>query len=262
MTLTRSLLKIIGVYRFYLWWLRREVKNGSIPSHVGIILDGNRRWAYKHGYPPWLGHKFGAEKVEEVLRWCLSLGVKTVTLYAFSTENFKRPQREIEELFKLFQEKLLKLLSVREIHDYHVRVKFIGALELLPEELKGLIDEIESKTANYEEHWLNIALAYGGRREIIDAVRKIAKLVETGSLKPEEIDEELLQKFLYTAYLPNPEPDLIIRTSGEERLSGFLLWQSAYSELCFLEVYWPEFREIDLLRAIRVYQSRQRRFGR
>ncbi|MEM1569298.1 MAG: polyprenyl diphosphate synthase [Candidatus Bathyarchaeia archaeon] len=262
MTLIRSLLKIFGVYRFYLWWLKREVKNGSIPSHVGIILDGNRRWAYKHGYPPWLGHKFGAEKVEEVLKWCLNLGVKTVTLYAFSTENFKRPQREIEELFKLFQEKLVKLLSVREIHDYHVKVKFIGALELLPEELKELIDEIESKTANYEERWLNIALAYGGRREIVDAVRKIAKLVETGSLKPEEIDEELLQKFLYTAYLPNPEPDLIIRTSGEERLSGFLLWQSAYSELCFLEVYWPEFREIDLLRAIRVYQSRQRRFGR
>jgi len=261
MSLVRLLLKALGIYRIYLWWLRREVKNGNIPSHVGIILDGNRRWASKHGYPPWLGHRFGAEKVEEVLKWCLKLGVKTVTLYAFSTENFKRPPREVEELFKLFEEKLKQLLSIREIHDYHVRVKVIGSLELIPEKLRRLIEEIEAKTANYREHWLNIALAYGGRREIVDAVRKIAKFVKEGSLNPEEIDEELLQKFLYTAHLPNPEPDLIIRTSGEERLSGFLLWQSAYSELCFLEVYWPEFREIDLLRAIRVYQSRQRRFG-
>lgn len=262
MSLTRRLLRILGIYRLYLWWLRREVRDGNIPSHVGIILDGNRRWAYKHGYPPWLGHRFGAKKVEEVLKWCFELGVKTVTLYAFSTENFKRPQREVEELFKLFEEKLLELLSSHEIHNYHVRVKFIGALELIPEKLRRLIDEIELKTAKYNEHWLNIALAYGGRREIVDAVKKIARLVEAGSLKPEEINEDLLQKFLYTAHLPNPEPDLIIRTSGEERLSGFLLWQSAYSELCFLEVYWPEFREIDLLRAIRVYQSRQRRFGR
>ncbi len=262
MSLTRRLLKILGIYRFYLWWLRREIKNGSIPSHVGIILDGNRRWAYKHGYPPWLGHRFGAEKVEEVLKWCLNLGVKTITLYAFSTENFKRDPHEVEELFKLFEEKLKQLLSSREIHDYRVRVKFIGSLELVPEKLRRLIEEIETKTINYEEHWLNIALAYGGRREIVDAVRKIAKLVKDGSIKPEDINEKLLQKFLYTAHLPNPEPDLIIRTSGEERLSGFLLWQSAYSELCFLEVYWPEFREIDLLRAIRVYQRRQRRFGR
>ncbi|MBS7648607.1 MAG: polyprenyl diphosphate synthase [Thermoproteota archaeon] len=262
MNITRRLLKMLGIYRFYLWRLRREIKNGSIPSHVGIILDGNRRWAYKHGYSPWLGHRFGAEKVEEVLKWCLNLGVKTVTLYAFSTENFKRAPREVEELFKLFEEKLFKLLSSREIHDYHVRVKFIGSLELVPEQLRRLIEEIETKTANYGEHWLNIALAYGGRREIVDAVKRIAKLVKDDSLKPEEIDEELLQRFLYTAHLPNPEPDLIIRTSGEERLSGFLLWQSAYSELCFLEVYWPEFREIDLLRAIRVYQNRQRRFGR
>ena len=257
----RGFLKIIGVYRVYKWWLRREVRKGAIPGHVGIILDGNRRWASKRGYPPWLGHRFGAEKVEDVLKWCLDLGVKTITLYAFSTENFRRPRREVEELFRLFEEKLKQLLDNPDIHEHRVRIKILGALELLPESVRKTAEEVEAKTSHYGERWLNIALAYGGRREIIDAVRSIAKLIAEKRLKPEDINEELFQKHLYTAHLPNPEPDLIIRTSGEERLSGFLLWQSAYSELCFLDVYWPEFREIDLLRAIRTYQRRRRRFG-
>ena len=215
-----------------------------------------------HGLEPWVGHRFGARKVEDLLRWCLELGVRTVTLYAFSTENFRRTPREVMELMELFEEKLRELKENDVIHKYKVRVKAIGRLELLPPHVRKLIKEVEAATAHYNGHFLNIAIAYGGRAEIVDAVRKIARDVKTGKLDPEEIDEKVFERYLYTSHLPKQDPDLIIRTSGEERLSGFLLWQSAYSELCFIDVYWPEFRRIDLLRAIRTYQKRQRRFGR
>jgi len=224
-------------------------------------LDGNRRWARESGLEPWVGHYYGADKTKEVLKWCLDLGVNSITFYVFSTENFRRPKEEVEKLLDLFREKLQEALRSEEIHQYKVRVKVIGRVHLLPKDLQEMIRKIEDETRSYSSRYLNLAIAYGGRAEIVDAAKKIAEKVALGEIKPEEIDEKIFEQHLYTAFLPKQDPDLIIRTSGEERLSGFLLYQSAYSELCFLDVYWPEFRRIDLLRAIRTYQRRKRRFG-
>ncbi len=258
----RRLLELLGIYRIYEYWLWRQVKDGSMPSHVALILDGNRRWAKKKGLPPWFGHRKGAEKVEDVLKWCLDLGIRTVTLYVFSTENFHRPKQEVLELMRLFEEYLSKLLEDETIHKNEVRIKALGRTYLLPVRIQKLLQQIERRTEKYNKFFLNIAIAYGGRAEITDAIRRIARDVKEGMIKLNDINEKLIERYLYTAHLPNPEPDLIIRTSGEERLSGFLLWQSAYSELCFLDVYWPDFRRIDFLRAIRTYQKRERRYGR
>ena len=258
----RSLLSMLGVYRVYEKWLWHQVKNNPKPEHIGIILDGNRRWALNHSLDPNIGHYYGADKTEEMLRWCLDLGVRSVTLYVFSTENFKRPRREVQELMRLFEERLQKILENRDIHRYKVCVKAIGRINLLPKKIQKIIGEIERETRDYNEHFLNLAIAYGGRAEIIDATKKIAEKIKRGELSVEDIDEKVFEENLYTSHLPKQDPDLIIRTSGEERLSGFLLYQSAYSELCFIDVYWPEFRRIDLLRAVRTYQKRKRRFGR
>jgi len=237
------------------------VKDQAKPEHIAIILDGNRRWAINHSLNPNMGHYYGADRTEKMLRWCLDLGVKTITLYAFSTENFNRSEEEVAELMHLFEEKLQEILKNDDIHKHKVKVKFIGRLNLLPEEIQGTIERVEEATKDYDRHFLNLAIAYGGRAEIVDATRMIAWEVKEERLLPEDIDEKVFEQYLYTAYLPKQDPDLIIRTSGEERLSGFLLYQSAYSELCFLDVYWPEFRLIDMLRAIRTYQKRKRRFG-
>jgi len=258
----KTLLSILGVYRIYEKWLRHQVKNGGVmPEHIAIILDGNRRWASEKAMNPWVGHHFGAEKIRNLLDWCLELEVKSITLYAFSTENFRRPKHEIEEIMKLAEEKMREILTDERIHKNKVRVKVIGRRNLLPSSLQRLIREVEDATKDYNEHFLNVALAYGGRAEIVDAAKKIAEKIENGELRSDVINEEVFENHLYTAYLPKQDPDLIIRTSGEERLSGFLLWQCAYSELCFLDVYWPDFRRIDLLRAVRTYQKRKRRFG-
>lgn len=258
----KALLSALGVYRAYEKWLWHQVKDEAKPEHIAIILDGNRRWALNHSLDPYLGHHFGADRTEKMLRWCLQLGVKTMTLFVFSTENFKRSEKEVEEIMHLFREKLQHVLENDEIHKHKVRVKAIGRLSMLPEDIQGMVEKIEEATKDYNDHFLNFAIAYGGRAEIIDAARKIATEVERERLSPNDITEEIFEKYLYTAYLPQQDPDLVIRTSGEERLSGFLLYQSAYSELCFLDVYWPEFRRIDMLRAIRTYQKRRRRFGR
>jgi tritrans,polycis-undecaprenyl-diphosphate synthase [geranylgeranyl-diphosphate specific] len=191
----------------------------------------------------------------------LKLNVKSITLYAFSTENFNRPKAEVEEIMRIAEEEFRRILTDERIHKNKVRVKVIGRLSLLPESLQQLVSNVEMATQDYDEHFLNIAFAYGGRAEIVDAARKIAESVKTGKLNIQNIDEGLFEKYLYTSHMPKQDPDLIIRTSGEERLSGFLLWQSAYSELCFLDVYWPDFRVIDLLRAVRTFQNRKRRFG-
>jgi tritrans,polycis-undecaprenyl-diphosphate synthase [geranylgeranyl-diphosphate specific] len=256
------LLHKLGVYKIYKWYLLRQIKNKPMPSHIGVILDGNRRWARENGLPIWLGHSTGAEKVKLLLKKCLELKIKTLTLYAFSTENFQRDKQEIDYLMKLFEEKMKEILDSKEIHQNKVRVKFLGKKEMLPVSLQQLMSRIEERTKNYDAYYLNIAIAYGGRAEIIDAIKKLIEDVLENRLKLEKIDEEEINKRLYTSHLPNPYPDLIIRTSGEERLSGFLLWQSAYSEFCFLDTYWPEFRDIDLYRAIRTYQKRNRRFGK
>jgi len=252
---------MLGIYKIYEKWLWYQVKDGTKPEHVAIILDGNRRWASERSLNPWIGHQYGAEKIEELLRWCLDLEVKSITLYAFSTENFRRSPKEVEEIMRIAEEKLREVLRNESIHKHKVRVKAIGRLNLLPKKLQEMIRQVEESTKNYDERFLNVAMAYGGRAEIVDATRKIAQKVESGQLIPEKINEQLFEKYLYTAHMPKQDPDLIIRTSGEERLSGFLSWQSAYSELFFLDINWPDFRRIDLLRAVRTYQRRKRRFG-
>jgi len=256
-----SLLSVLGIYKVYEKWLWYQVKNEKKPEHIAIILDGNRRWAFEQALSSWIGHHFGADKVEHLLDWCLDMDVKSITLYAFSTENFQRPVGEVEEILQVAGQKLQEILTDPRIQKHKVRVKVIGRLGLLPKNLQEIILKVEDATKNYDEHLLNVALAYGGRAEIVDAARKIAQKIEKGEMKPDSIDEALFERYLYTAHMSKQDPDLIIRTSGEERLSGFLLWQCAYSELCFLDVYWPDFRRIDLLRAVRTYQRRKRRFG-
>jgi tritrans,polycis-undecaprenyl-diphosphate synthase [geranylgeranyl-diphosphate specific] len=257
----RGFLRAIGAYAVYEKWLDRQVRKRPIPEHLGVILDGNRRWAIARSGIEYEGHRIGAKTSQDFLEWCLDLKIKTITLYAFSIENFNRPKREVDTILSIIEEEGKRLLKDQTLHQNQIRVKALGRVDLLPKSLQEILREIEDATESYDKNYLNIALAYGGRTEIIDAARKIARDVGEGSVKPEEIDEQFFMKYLYTAHLPNPYPDLIIRTSGEERLSGFLLWQSAYSEFCFLDVYWPEFRRIDLLRAVRTYQQRKRRYG-
>jgi len=257
----KTFLSVVGAYKLYQKWLWHQVKNGMKPEHIAIVLDGNRRWAFEKALGPWVGHEKGAEKVEQLLDWCLKLKVKSITLYAFSTENFRRSKDEVEEIMRIAEEEFRKILTDERIHKSKVRVKVIGRVNLLPEGLQQLITDVEEATQSYDEHFLNIAFAYGGRAEIVDAARKIAEKVQEGELNLEKVDEQMFEQYLYTSHMPKQDPDLIIRTSGEERLSGFLLWQSAYSELCFLDVYWPDFRLIDILRAVRTFQKRKRRFG-
>jgi tritrans,polycis-undecaprenyl-diphosphate synthase [geranylgeranyl-diphosphate specific] len=257
----KSVLSTIGAYKLYEKWLWRQVKRGTKPEHIAIILDGNRRWASDKALNPWLGHEKGAEKVEQLIDWCLKLDVKSITIYAFSTENFGRSRNEVAEIMRIAGENFQKILTDERIHKDKVRVKVIGRVHLLPESMQQIIREVEKATQDYDQHFLNFAFAYGGRAEIVDAARKIAEKVHSGELDPKDVDEKVFEKQLYTSHLPKQDPDLIIRTSGEERLSGFLLWQSAYSELCFLDAYWPDFRLIDLLRAVRTFGNRKRRFG-
>lgn len=257
-----TLLRTIGAYRFYERWLENTVTSTEMPVHVGIILDGNRRWGFEKYNNRINGHIYGAKTGEDFLEWCLNLGIKTVTLYVFSTENFLRPRDEVNKILGIIEEEAKKLITDTRIHDHRVHVKAIGRLELLPDSLRAVLAEVEKATDAYDEHYLNIAVAYGGRAEIVDAAKRIIDQVQSGALNVDSVDEDVFRKYLYTSHLPNPDPELIIRTSGEERLSGFLIWQAAYSEFVFLDVYWPEFRRIDLLRAVRTYQRRRRRFGR
>ncbi len=249
------------IYKIYEKMLERNVRNGRIPRHIAIIMDGNRRFAAKHGFPTYFGHRYGADKLIEVLEWCFNLGIRIITVYALSLENFYRRTRdELENLFKLFYEYANKFLRDERIHKNKVRIKFIGKIDLLPKFVLSAFKKLEESTKNYKNYLLNVAVCYSGREEILEAIRKICIDFKHEKIKLNEIDEDLFRKYLYTNDVP--DPDMIIRTSGEERLSNFLLWQAAYSELYFCEVYWPEFRKIDLLRAIRVYQQRERRFGR
>lgn len=248
------------IYNYYERKLLAEVKRGRMPDHIGLILDGNRRWAIEAGLTTEKGHEYGFEKLKEVLNWCWELGIHVVTIYALSTENLRRDKKEVENLLRLAKKGFSEILNAPEIHRYKVRVKAIGRLDLLDDDLRQLIMQVERTTERYNENKIYVAIAYGGRMEIVDATKRIIRSVLSGDLKMEDIDENTFARFLYTN--GDKDPDLIIRTSGEERLSGFLLWQSAYSEFYFLDVYWPALRKIDLLRAIRTYQRRNRRFGR
>ena len=257
----REILEALGVYSVYHRWLKETIKHGELTKHIGVITDGNRRWAKARDKEGWEGHWAGARTLENFLDWCIELGVSAVTIYSFSTENFNRDEKELEELFKVFSDNLEKLLTAPRIHEKAVRVKAIGRVETLPKHIQELIRKVEEATADYSSFYLNIAIAYGGRAEIIDATRLIANKVKEGLIDPSSINEDVIEAHLYTSHLPNPDPDVIIRTSGEARLSNFMVWQSAYSELFLIDVYWPSFRKIDLMRAIRGYQMRQRRFG-
>jgi len=251
-------------YRVYEEILYNQVKNGPIPQHVAIIPDGNRRWARMLGLNVEEGHNQGYVRLKQVLEWLLELGVKTITVYALSYENcLKRSPSELRNLFNLAKRGLEELCTADLVHRYRVKVKVIGRLDLVPRDVIEAVKRVEEVTKGYNDRFLNIAICYGGRQDIVDAVRAIAKAVSEGKLRPEEISEETIVKSLSTAHLGTlSDPDLVIRTSGEMRISNFLLWQIAYSELYFCDVYWPAFRRIDLLRAIRSYQQRERRFGK
>ncbi len=228
-----------------------------MPAHVAIIMDGNGRWATKRGLPRTLGHREGVNKVREVTREAARLGIKVLTLYAFSTENWKRPEEEVGFLMNLLEESLVK--EIEELHKNNVVVRVSGRIHELPPALREGFHRAEEKTQHNTGLILNIALNYGGRAEIVDAARRIAAMAREGKVAVDEIDEEFFSRYLYTAGLP--DPDLLIRPSGEMRLSNFLLWQSAYAELYMTPVLWPDFGPAELREAIRAFQKRQRRFG-
>jgi len=239
--------------------LLAEVQAQAVPRHVAIIMDGNRRFAEQLGLAPWEGHELGRDTLEQVLDWCLEVGVKYLTVYAFSTENFQRQGFEVQVLMRLLEENFHKMAEDERVHKNHIRVRVIGQRDLLPTPLLEAIAHAEKRTAGYDQYFFTVAVAYGGRQEILQAIQAIARGVQAGKLRPEDIDENTVAANLYTNDLP--DPDLILRTSGEERISNFLLWQVAYSELCFVDVLWPGFRKVDFLRALRTYQQRKRRYG-
>ena len=209
-----------------------------------------------------VGHWRGADAVENLLDWCEQLDIKIITLYALSAENLDRNDEELEYLYELIYKRLEKLYNDPRIHKNKMRVKGIGRIELLPDSIKEILKKLDETTKGYDNHFLNIALAYGGQFELVDAVKKIGEKIKDGSLNVNDIDKKEIESNLYTSYLPQSSPDMILRTSGEKRLSGFLMWQSVYSELVFMDIFWPEFRKIDLIRAIRTYQERKRRIGK
>lgn len=253
------------VYRFYEQQLERDVRRSSLPGHVGVILDGNRRFALRQGLASVAeGHRYGADNADQLVTWCDELRIPVVTLWALSTDNLQRPRDELDVIYAIVEEKVDQLAEMQSRSEFPRRVRAVGRRELLPSSTQAAITRVEDATAGNAPNDLIVAVGYGGREEITDAVKRmIADRIRRGDslegvasgLHPDEIGRYL--------YAPDvPDPDLIIRTSGEVRLSGFLLWQSAYSEYYFCDVFWPAFRRIDFLRAIRSYGQRQRRRGR
>jgi undecaprenyl diphosphate synthase len=220
-------------------------------------MDGNGRWAKKRGLPRTAGHKVGADVFKKIVRYCSSIGIQYLTIYAFSTENWKRPREEVGMLIKLFEQYLQEAL--RDFLNENIKVFFMGDTSAFPEELQKLIRDTEEASKNHTGMVLNIALNYGGRAELTRAARLLSEEVKSGKLTPEQITEETFAQKLYTA--GQPDPDLIIRPSGENRISNFLLWQSAYSEYVIMDILWPDFKPKDLDRAIKEYANRNRRFG-
>ena len=245
-------------YDLYGHRLTSTLPSDQLPAHVGVILDGNRRWAAEMGSSSAFGHRAGGEKITEFLGWCEELSVEVVTLWLLSTDNLARDPDELDSLLKIIEETVTSLAQTNrwQIHP-------VGAMEALPERTKLVLAQAQSKTKNVSGLLVNVAVGYGGRQEVVDAVRS---LLQEQSAAGQTLDElasaitiEHIASHLYTK--GQPDPDLVIRTSGEQRLSGFLLWQSAHSEFYFCEAYWPNFRKIDFLRAVRSYAARNRRFG-
>ncbi|MBS3146533.1 di-trans,poly-cis-decaprenylcistransferase [Candidatus Woesearchaeota archaeon] len=229
----------------------------KVPRHIGIILDGNRRFAKRLMLKPWKGHEWGSKKVEKLVTWCEELGIKELTLYAFSLENFSRPKEEFSFLMNLFKDSIAKFEEDPRIKKNEIKVTFIGRIWMFPKELQESMYRLMEKTKKYNKYKVNIAMAYSGRAEIIDAVKKLGVDIKNGKLKIDELNEQVFNKNLYLT----SEPDLIIRTGGEKRMSGFLLWQGSYAEYVFFDKLWPEFEKNDLILAINEYGKRERRFG-
>lgn len=231
-----------------------------LPRHVGIIMDGNGRWAKNKGLPRSEGHKAGAKTFRKIGEFAADLGIKYLTFYAFSTENWKRPEEEVHAIMDLFKDYLDEVIDrILENRERGIRLHFIGDRSALSENLRDLMEKTEAITADKDKVHLNIAINYGGRAEIVKSVREIAELVKKGELNPEDITNQTISDRLYTA--GQPDPDLIIRPSGEFRLSNFLTYQSAYSEFWFSDILWPDFTEDDLVTALRAFEKRNRRFG-
>ncbi len=236
----------------------RIIENGNIPRHVAIIMDGNGRWAQNRGRPRVYGHQQGMKSVREVVEGCRELGCEVLTLYAFSEENWNRPRKEIVALMRLLQNYIDK--EKKKLRDNGIRVGCIGRLEKLSEGPRNAIQDAIEYTSDQNQMLLNLAVSYGSRTEIVDALRRVSREVAEGRLAVEDIDEQRLNQALYTADLP--DPDLLIRTSGEMRLSNFLLWQIAYTEIYITDVLWPDFRKHNLYEAVADFQKRERRFGK
>ncbi|MFN2556177.1 MAG: polyprenyl diphosphate synthase [Nitriliruptorales bacterium] len=253
------------VYHLYERRLEAQIVADPMPQHVGVILDGNRRYARERGMDdPNLGHLAGARKIEEFLDWCWELKVRYVSLWLLSTDNLDRDAAEVSGLLRIIEDTVVRIAQHPKAVERGLRVSAVGALDLLPAETRRALKDAEEATAPHDRFFLQVAVGYGGRREITDALRSLLLEKATDGRSLEQVAESLrpedIGDHLYTTGFP--DPDLIIRTSGELRLSGFLLWQSAHSEFYFCDPYWPEFRRIDFLRALREYQGRRRRFGR
>jgi len=246
------------LYSIYERRLASELKSDRIPRHVGVILDGNRRWAAGQGGSTAQGHAAGAAKIEQLLGWCDEVGVEVVTLWLLSTDNLLRPEAELAPLLDIIARTVTTLAS-RQLW----RINPVGALDLVPEATALALKTAAESTADVAGMTVNVAVGYGGRREVVDAVRALINDAALRGVTMDElavtIDADDIAGFLYTK--GQPDPDLVIRTSGEQRLGGFLLWQSAHSEFYFCDAYWPDFRRVDFLRALRAYSARQRRFG-
>ncbi len=267
---TKRAISLIDTLTRPLYWLyERQLlqtvqAQRRLPKHIGIIMDGNRRFARSIGLDVRAGHNYGADKAREVLDWCLDLGIPHVTLWGFSKDNRNRTAEEVTHLHQLFAEQARELIDDERLHRNRVRVQIIGELGDFPEESREALREMEEATRDYGGMRLNVALGYGGREEIVTAVRNLLAEKQRQGVALEELARTLdageIGRHLYTAGMP--DPDFVIRTSGEVRLSGFLLWQTAYSEFYFCDAFWPDFRKIDFLRALRHFQARERRFGR
>lgn len=237
--------------------LLSEIKKKEVPTHVAFIMDGNGRWAKERGLPRSLGHQAGVKTLKEITKISKNLGIKYITTYAFSTENWKRPEKEVNFLMKLFEKVFLEELD--ELDQEGVRLNIIGYKNRLPQGVKEKVEQAMERTKDNDILTLNIALDYGGRSEIIESVRDIAKSLMDGKIDLLDIDEQLISQGLYTNQ--QPDPDLLIRPGGEKRVSNFLLWQLAYTELQFTDIYWPDFNKEAFLEVIKDYQERERRFG-
>ncbi|MEG6615732.1 isoprenyl transferase [Peptococcaceae bacterium 1198_IL3148] len=237
--------------------LMQAIDFARLPNHIAIIMDGNGRWAQKRGMPRMMGHRAGVESLRDVVKVCNEIKIPVLTVYAFSTENWKRPKDEVDALMKLLVEYVYK--EIDELDQNKVQIRAIGRIHKLPEDCRRAVAHARERTADNDGLIFNLALNYGGRSEIVDTVRTIIKKVNEGELVAEEVDEQLFAAHLYTAGLP--DPDLLIRPSGDYRISNFLLWQLAYTEFWHSDVMWPDFRRKDLLQAIYDYQCRERRFG-